>query len=339
MKSLHKSIKATSYIAGIFAIAAAMLLVVFLVMSILGLIHPRKERITLQTKTITKIYDATPLEGSEPIISYGSLHEGHSIAIRKIPEYTIVGVYDNAPEFVILDESGADVSAQYDINYDYGKLIIQTRKITLSCSKKSKVYDGMPITCNEAYLSGGSFVPGDVIVTEGGNTLLLPGEVKSQPAYRIVSESGADVTNQYKITENFGNLEILPIPLYVTTGSAEKVYDGMPLVCEEWTITGGSLENGQVLKAQQYSTQQNVGSTDNVINFLVLDEAGEDITNRYSIICNYGTLHIKPKAITIRTGSDQKVYIRQPCRGMGNRKQAAVDKSKVTSACLGCCSR
>lgn len=392
MNRSRKAINATSYIAGFFVIAAAMLLVIFLILSVIGLIHPRKEQITLYTEGMEKVYDGTTLQGSEPTITYGSLHDGHTLEIRNIPEYSQVGEYTNAPEFVILDETGADVTGQYDITCDFGSLIIEPRHLTLLSLDKTKVYDGELLTLDGVWISNGTLAPGHELVTDGGTTLVLPGEEKIEAVYRIISENGTDVTDQYAITEVFGYLQILPIeitvvtesaekaydgeslsasdwemiggrllkghtidmdvtaslddvgripnegearitdengkdvtaiyhinyrfgtlaidpiPLHITTMSAQKVYDGTPLACQEWELTKGTLEDGHSLKMQDHIVHDGVGSVDNAMRFLVTDENGRDITYRYSFIFSYGTLSIQPRAITIRTGSAEKIY-------------------------------
>lgn len=392
MKRSKKGIKAASYVAGIFAIAAAMLLVVFLVLSVLGLIHPRKERITLHTDSISKIYDAMPLQGSYPAVTFGSLHPEHTLEVRNLPEYSQVGEYSNAPEFVILDGTGADVTDQYSVLCDFGKLTIQPREIVIGSLSKSKVYDGEPMTSEDFWVVGDTLVEGHEIVWDGGTTVVLPGVVKNQPSYRILSAGGADVTNQYAVTEKLGDLEIRPIeltvatesaqkaydgqslsaqkwehiggrlleghtvhmdvtaslsdvgsvfnegqawvidengkdvsalyqihydfgtlqiegiPLYITTQSAQKVYDGTPLRCEQWALTKGALEEGATIQVKEYPVHNGVGSIDNAISFLVTDRNGRDVTFRYSFICDYGTLSIQPRAITIRTGSASKIY-------------------------------
>lgn len=392
MKRPDKAVKAASYVAGICAISAAMLLVVFLALSMIGLIHPRTQHITLHTPSISKIYDGLPLQGSMPELRYGMLHPGHAIEVRHIPTYTQVGEHENAPQVVIVDETGADVTAQYEINRDFGTMTVSARPIMLSSLSKSKVYDGELLTADDAVLTGGALVEGHTLITEGGNTVLLPGEEPVQAVYRIVSEDGSDVTGQYEVQENFGklrvfpiditvttetakkaydgkpltacgwehiggtllpghtidmqmmaslndvgtipnegkavitdtngtdvgeiyhidyrfgSLEIEPIPLRITTKSAQKIYDGTPLVCEDWTLTAGKLEQGAVLSVREYAVQQGVGSIDNAIGFQVIDETGRDITYHYDMVCDYGTLSVQPRAITIRTDSAQKVY-------------------------------
>jgi hypothetical protein len=112
----------------------------------------------------------------------------------------------------------------------------------------------------------------------------------------------------YRIDYRYGQLEINAIPLHITTKSAQKIYDGTPLVCEDWTLTGGKLEQGAVLNVREFAVHQSVGSIDNAMRFQITDKNGRDITYRYCINCDYGTLTIQPRAITIRTDSAQKVY-------------------------------
>lgn len=387
-----KEVKVTSYVAGFFVIAAALLLTVFLILTMIGLIHPRQQRLTVYTPNISKTYDGTSLSGSQPTITYGQLHDGHTLEVLGLPQYSEVGEYENVPEIRILDETGADVTKQYDIDGDYGTITIQARNITVTCPDKIKVYDGQPVTADSVKISSGTLVLGHKLVPEEGNSILFPGTEPIDAAYRIVSETGADVTDQYAVNEQlgeltvlpivltlgtesaqkvydgeelteqtwthiygslleghsiemnvtaslseigsipnegtarvldesgsdvsavynilyqFGTLEVQPIPLYISTGSAQKIYDGTELSCPEWELTKGDLEPGASIQVQDYTVVSKVGAVDNIITFAVLDADGRDITFRYSVVGDHGTLSVQPRAITVRTGSAQKAY-------------------------------
>lgn len=392
----HKELRAISYMAGIFVIAAALLLTVFLLLTALGLIHPRQQRLTLHTPDIAKVYDAVALSGSTPQITYGQLHQGHRLEVLSLPQYTQVGDYENIPVYRILDETGADVTKQYDITPDYGTVSIQARSITVTSPDKTKVYDGTALVSEPVQLSGGTLASGHQLVAQGGNSLLYPGTVAIAGAYQIVSETGADVTNQYRINEQlgtltvmpitltlgtesaqkvydgealteqtwtqlqgsllaghsiqmnisaslsqvgtaqnegiatvwdengadvtslyhiqyrFGTLQVQPIQLHILTGSAQKVYDGAQLRCSQWQLLSGALEPGASIQARSDTAVSMVGTTDNIITFAVVDADGKDISFRYSFVCEYGTLSIQPRAITLRTGSAQKIYDGEP---------------------------
>ncbi|MBQ7344809.1 MAG: hypothetical protein IJW45_01945 [Oscillospiraceae bacterium] len=397
-KRHKRELHAASWVSGVFVIAVTLLLSILLVLTVIGAIHPRQQRLTIYTPDISKTYDATPLSGSAPEITYGQLHEGHRLEVLTLPRYSQVGRYENAPVFRILDETGADVTKQYDITSDHGTISILARHITVTSPDKSKTYDGVALTADPVRLIGGTLVPGHQLVPEPNDPILLPGTVPIQGAYRVVSEAGIDVTDQYAVHERFGELtvkpipltlgtgsaqkvydsedltektwthlqgslleghsihmdmttsltevgtvqnegtakvldesgedvsalydiqyrfgtlEVQPIPLYISTGSAQKIYDGTELSCTEWTLTKGDLEPGATIQPRDHTTALRVGTVDNIITFSVVDAGGTDVTFRYSFVCDNGTLSVQPRPITIRTGSAQKAYDGTPLR-------------------------
>lgn len=395
MKLPRKAIKVTTYISGILAVASALLLVILLLLSFFGLIHPRTTRIALTTVDISKIYDGLSLVGSEPYISSGKLHDGHSIVVRNIPQITLVGEQANAPDYLIVDETGADVTEQYDILEEFGTLKVKRKPITLITTSKAQQYNGELLLADKAEL-GGSLVLGHRLEFDSGNGILLPGTAENSQSFRIISAEGDDMTDQYKIVEKYGELTVLPrrlnlrtdsawkvydgqplsaegwylesgsllgghslsaktvtaaceigvyqnqldvkvtddngndvsflyefnvnlgqltinpIPLYVTTGSADKLYDGTPLYCTEGWVTAGDLEPGAAIVPVAPYLHNDVGTAQNATTFRVVDKDGRDISDRYQIEYNYGTLKLQPRPLTIRTGSAEKVYDGSP---------------------------
>lgn len=396
MKKTEKTVNAVSWVAGITAIAAAMLLAVLLLLSLAGRIHPRKQALHLYTPDIAQVYDETALTVSTPELRGWRLREGHTLSVTARPEYSRVGEYPNAPEYVILDETGADVTDRYAIIEEFGTVRITPRKIKLSCPGRFKVYDGEPLKPWPVTLMAGELVAGHTLETEDGNALVMPGTETAAPQYRILDAGGRDVTDQYEVSENFGTLEILPIPLtltteslrkqydgkplsadgwkhadgqlleghrlemtvtaaltqvgavenqgtarvidasgkdvtglyalnyqfgtlevtgiplYISTGSAKKEYDGVPLQNEQWKLTGGTLAAGETLHVRSAAVCEGVGTVENRMEFAVTAADGTDVTDIYQIHLSCGTLTIQPRAITIRTGSAQKVYDGKP---------------------------
>ena len=243
MKKTEKTVNAVSWVAGITAIAAAMLLAVLLLLSLAGRIHPRKQALHLYTPDIAQVYDETALTVSTPELRGWRLREGHTLSVTARPEYSRVGEYPNAPEYVILDETGADVTDRYAIIEEFGTVRITPRKIKLSCPGRFKVYDGELLKPWPVTLMAGELVAGHTLETEDGNALVMPGTETAAPQYRILDAGGRDVTDQYEVSENFGTLEILPIPLTLTTESLRKQYDGKPL-----SATAGNTPTGSCWK-------------------------------------------------------------------------------------------
>lgn len=396
MKRSEKTVKAVSYVSGITVIAGAMLLAILLVLSLVGVLHPRKATIILYTPHLSRIYDGTELYGSEPALYAGRLHPGHSIMVTGVPAYSEVGVYVNEPVFAIVDDTGANVTKQYQIIREFGEIRITPRMITLGSHAASKTYDGQPLTAEPATLLAGSLVQGHSLISEPGNSLVLPGSETAKPWYQIVTQDGRDVTDQYLISEAFGTLQIRPIllvvstasaqkqydgkplssdswkhtagelldghslhmettvslqnvgvaenegvarvtdadgrdvtalyqiqyqfgvlevtgiPLYISTGSAQREYDGTPLQMTQWTLTKGMLEPGAVLEIGTFAVNDGIGRVENAIQLVVIAADGTDITSHYRLVYDYGTLTVQPRRISIRTGSAQKVYDGSP---------------------------
>ena len=312
MKLPNKTIKAASYVSGIFVIASSGLLVILLALSIAGLIHPRGTEITLYTEDISKIYDGTPLGCSVPELYHSSLLEDHRLVIREYPNMTFVGEMRNAPVYRILDDTGADVTAQYDITEKFGTLSIHPRPITLSTLSKTQRYTGQSLSADEPILSFGSLASGQELVFGDSNTLIFPGTVQNKYNYRIEDEDGIDRSNQYEITENFGDLSVLPITLYLSTESAKKTYDGNPLYADGWKLESGSLMDGHSLSAKTVSVIQDVGSCDNELCATVTDANGANVSHLYEFKVFAGRLEILPIHLIITTGSAVKIYDGEP---------------------------
>lgn len=303
-----RPIKALTYFTGFFVISAALLLSVFFLLTALGLLNPRQEKLIVRTPNISKTYDGAPLEGTPPEITYGQLRDGHILEVLEVARHTQVGVYENAPQFRIMDESGADVTKQYAIEAHYGSFTVHPREIILYSPEKSKVYDSTPLTADAVILRGGSLVPGHTLEAEPGSSIILPGTEAIRPVYRILSETGEDVTDQYEICELLGKLTVTAIPITVATESAQKVYDGQSLSAKGWSHTAGQLLEGHTLEMAVTSQLKNVGTADNEGVGRVLDQDGKDVSNLYRFIYQFGTLEVQPIPLYIKTMSSQMVY-------------------------------
>ncbi|MGI6221720.1 MAG: MBG domain-containing protein [Coriobacteriales bacterium] len=109
-----------------------------------------------------------------------------------------------------------------------------------------------------------------------------------------------------------GILEIKPAPLTVTTGSAEKPYDGTPLTNSTVTITSGSLMTGDTLVATATGSVTNVADNAEGNNPIAegykIMHGDEDVTANYAITAVAGTLTINPKAVTVTAASENFTY-------------------------------
>ena len=110
--------------------------------------------------------------------------------------------------------------------------------VTLVAQSASKYYDGQPLTRTSDILVNGLPSIFSVKASAGGSRTDA-GESENPVAnYSIYNNSGEDITRHFTNIETVsGTLLVVPAPLTIHTGTAEKVYDGTPLTSPEAYVT------------------------------------------------------------------------------------------------------
>ena len=108
---------------------------------------------------------------------------------------------------------------------------------------------------------------------------------------KFTSEDG-----KYIVESEEFSAEIQPKPLTITAESAEKVYDGEPLVKDGYTA--GKLVSGdKIIEVKVSGTQTNAGNAENVPHNAKICGNGTDKTKNYAISYANGTLKVTPRDI------------------------------------------
>ena len=101
-----------------------------------------------------------------------------------------------------------------------------------------------------------------------------------------------------------GLLEILPAELTVTTGNAEKEYDGTPLTNDEATLTGLVAADQGKVTVKATGSQTEVGSSDNTYT---INWGGVNPKN-YNITENLGTLTVTEASLSVTVNDKTTTY-------------------------------
>ena len=288
----------------------------------------------------------------------------------------------------VVDSKGNDVSAQFSVTAEAGKLTIAPKDVTITSGSASKTYDGTALTKNEASVTDGGFVEGEeagvsytytgsqtdvgtsknyfdvvfdgtnakasnynvtkvegdltvdavtdkvtVTITEHGNTLTYDGDEHTVTGYDVSSDNELYTTSDFtfsgtasvsgtdagayemqlkasdfqNISKNFTNVEFVIVDgtltinkraVELTSGSGEKVYDGMALTNKNVTVTNGSFAKSDSFTAATSGTITNVGSVDNEFTYeLTGDGAKKDDEGNYvnyTVTTKTGNLDVTP---------------------------------------------
>ena len=188
---------------------------------------------------------------------------------------------------------------------------ISEKTITVTAASDSKKYDGTPLTNNGFSCTEGVLVPGDVLtaVVEGSATNVGDEGKNVVKSYKVMRGS-ADVTGNYTFGDSVdGNLTILPRTVKLTSETASKEYDGMPLTRPDVSVTGDGFVSGEVtgITATGSVTYVSDGTVENTITYTTgaaFREANYEITKlpgRLSITQS-------SNAIVITTASKSREY-------------------------------
>ena len=245
------------------------------------------------------------------------------VADKAIPD---VGIYD-----VVADRSATLINggyiSNYSVTYEIGQLEILRRTITIASQDEYVEYDGYyhypqftldeseSYHLNEKGERERALVSDDhyfVVVESKGiknvgwiyNTSLADKEI-----YDI---DGNRVTDNYEIDEkNTGKLIVYKRAITVTTGDADKEYDGDELFSNYAEVTKGTLADNQRFELSLIYTIINVSETEaenNASKIAIYDEYGEYVTENYDITYANGTLTVTPRQIVVVTADGEWVY-------------------------------
>ncbi len=287
-----------------------------------------KRSITVTTDDGSRPYNGEPF--SWPYITAESIDEfvngdsDYEVAPGSIPPavtHVDEGKVANEFEIRILHDEFGDVTENYNINYEYGKIWITASEVT--------------VVINDVPIAYGEKLP-EIEVTFSP-ALIGEDEIDISTRFDIDSdfpEVGnydiiAEVTGEnpdYTVNFKIGKLIVDVRRIVIKSASATWTYDGQehsaPVadsdIKSSFHINGqGEQEPAFVLDhylyAKNYTTVKDVVIDEpNLLkDFEIRDSAGNDVSRNYAIdkeSGEVGTLTIKPREITVRTGDGEKEY-------------------------------
>ena len=292
--------------------------------------HPGELTVTPRSVIFKGETKTVKYTGSEQEIT-GIAAEGDGIAKGQTFElaYSAKGTLPNtdpgypgsfAGEARILAADGTDVTRNYAVEYAPGTLFITTSAIpedlAITPADVMEKYDGSARAAGTATAidknghdvtveyqkADGTWTadPSDVTATDVADSMTVN-----------IRASVPSVYEGYVYDEQL--LTITPRELTLTSGSAEKVYDGTPLVSGDVAVTGDGWAAGEGASFDVTGTQTDAGSSDNAFTY-ALDEGTQ--AGNYAITQHLGTLEVTPANmghfVQLTTTDVEKAYDGMP---------------------------
>jgi hypothetical protein len=215
------------YIIGSIVIGIITIIAILAGLMLSGIIDASSKKLVYKSMSEEKIYDGETLICDEYALEEGQLKEGHVAEFTFIGEQTEVGESDNAFVVTILDENGADVTSDYEIVTQFGKLSVLPRPLTVKSGDAVEEYNGSVVKNEEVKLTSGELMQGHSIEYVVTGSRVDAGVTENTFVAIVRDESGRDVTKNYKIEYTYGKLEVLPMEVAIVSADKNVTYDGV----------------------------------------------------------------------------------------------------------------
>ena len=219
--------------------------------------------------------------------SFKLLQPDGTLAIHYEPEINEWFIYEN----------------MYILVLNSGTLRITEQLVTIHLAEKTKVYDGTPLAyddTDEWWTVAKNRETGKYEEVDLSNTVRVEIDFMGMPTVRNIDdvfnvniaktcvtvysvETGEDLTSQYTIEFDTIVFEIYQREVRLSSGSADKKYDGTPLTAHEIIFKKGGID-GHTATAEFTAELINAGALENKVDVetvRIFNEYGEDVTRNF----------------------------------------------------------
>ena len=189
--------------------------------------------------------------------------------------------------------------------------VINKKNVTIKADNQTKVYDGTPLNADTTCTDKNSdLISGHLpVCTSTGTITNVGNEIKVLNTV-IIKQNETDLTNNYNITKENGDLSVTTRDITCTSSSNTKVYDGTPLTDNTGTCT--NLVPTQTVTFNNTGTATNVSDTAEGNNTLesvtITDQDSTNVTTNYNIAKHNGTLTITRANSTCEITNNPVLY-------------------------------
>ena len=285
-----------------------------------GVLTIGKRTVILTSEDGDKNYDGKTLQRrtniGERVSGDGFAGKDGVLAKDKLTWYDenniLPGTYENKFEPAYTESTNLN---NYDVQLVFGKLVVNARagnkkyEVTVKGASGTSVYNGQPHSATgletTTYTNKEGVQFSIQAKTSGAENKVDADTYENKVSDVVVTDPhGNDVTDQFKITTENGELTIDKRPVTITAGSAEKEYDGRALTADQANpkfTTVGFVDGQGISDVAVEGSQTQCGTSASTIK----DNSWKFQTGTNGD--NY-SVTVKPGTLTVKHRSDDKKY-------------------------------
>lgn len=297
-----------------------------------------KYEVTLKANSDTQKYDGSAKTVSGYTIGEAESTDGDNpsctFTASNGEEYTINGMSvklaaTDAGEYtanvigtpVIKDAGGNNVTEEFAITTESGKLVIEKRNVTLTSATDTKPYDGAALTNDEVSVGGDGWAEGEGAHYTFTGTQTLPGSSDNTFSYDL---NAGTLANNYSITQSFGKLTVTDrsesekYEITLKPKSATFTYDGASHMVSGFEQTEFAFDGKtyRVTGPKATVSGQDAGTypveVSNMTSLKVLDADDNDLTKEFIVNYDSANLVINKRNVTLTSATDSKEFNDEP---------------------------
>ena len=265
-----------------------------------GKLEISKRSVKLTSASDKKVCNGNALTKKEVTVGGDGFAKDEGATYNVTGTQTNVGSSDNTFTYTLNKGTKAD---NYTIEKTEGTLKVTpvTDKVTVTITglNKTVTYDGEEhsVFGYDATPSNKLYNPKEDMQFEGfDEDMTAKGtdagtHTMGLTADQFHNKDNGNFTNVTFVVEKDGYVKINPRPVTLTSGSAERVYNGKPLMNETVTVGGDGFAKDEGVTYDFTGSQTDVGESENTFTF----EANEGTSAKnYSFEFKFGTLKVTP---------------------------------------------
>ena len=225
-----KVFKSLLRILGILIIVGASVLGTYFILMSNDVIKHDKDNIEITIADESKVYDDTTLYPLRYDIVQGKTtldKNKYKLDVTFEGSQTDVGVSSSSATVKVLNSDDIDVTSNFNIKVNSGKLEVTKRKIKLKVDDVKAVYNGEAVTPNSFSIVEGELLSGHSIQPIFKTQISdITSSTKSEMEAKIYNYVGKEVSDNYSIECLNGSIVVNKAPLNITFEQYVKEYDG-----------------------------------------------------------------------------------------------------------------
>ncbi len=277
----------------------------YLIMEDFGAVEIAQREITVSVEAQEVPYDGLTHVFPSPSITVGEPAAGQTVRFSEPGSATEAGVYRSEPSVSVF-AGETDVTFDYAVTKRFGAFVIAPLAITVKTADDRRDYDGVSHTYGDietigALAAGQELSRTNEVVAEDAG-------VYPNTARYVIRSGGREISrNNYTITEEFGTVEIVKLPVTLKTAGETLPYDGKPHTYRDIEVIGTPAA-GQTFVRTDALVAENADTYPNAPAYVITDGGREISRENYVITEAYGDVVITPLAITVTTESGTLPY-------------------------------